>query len=75
MPWYWRSFMPDYNRLGLIAEMHQLLNVVAPVDPEIATRRLHVLIDRYGRGEVRAALVAVAPDEVAELGHEWHRPG
>lgn len=67
--------MHDHDRQGLIAEMHRLLNVVAPVDPDIAARQLHGLIGRYGRGEVRAALVAVAPDELAELSHQWRCPG
>lgn len=63
--------MRDSDRQGLIAEVHRLLNVVAPVDPDVAADRLHVLIDRYGRDDVRAALVAVAPDELAELTQQW----
>lgn len=67
--------MRDNDRQGLIAEMHRLLNVVAPRDPDVAALRLHALIDRWGRTEVRAALVTVAPDEVAELTRHWRRSG
>lgn len=67
--------MRDNDRQGLVAEMDRLVNEVAPVDPDIAAHRLHALIDRYGCNDVRAALIAVAPDELAELTRHWRHRG
>jgi hypothetical protein len=59
--------MRDTDRVDLVAEMHHLLNVVAPRDPDLAAGRLYALIARYGRAEVGAALAIVAADELVDL--------
>ncbi|GAA2798880.1 hypothetical protein [Saccharopolyspora taberi] len=51
----------------LIEQVRHLANVKAVADPEAAKEKLNALIFTYGRAAVGAALVAVAPAEMAEL--------
>ncbi|MGP4015888.1 hypothetical protein [Saccharopolyspora sp. 5N708] len=47
---------------GVMAEIWRLLDLAGAHD-DLAIARFRQLLDTHGHGEVRTALVAVAPDE------------
>ncbi|MCI2424172.1 hypothetical protein MOQ72_42940 [Saccharopolyspora sp. K220] len=55
---------------GLVVEIWRLFKL-AGVRDDIAIARFHQLIDRHGYGEMRKVLVAVAPEEVANVPLRW----
>lgn len=57
----------------LVERVRYLTDVLAAQDPEAATRSLDALIAQHGRVAVGAALLTVAPTEMAELARP--RPG
>ncbi|MEU6129009.1 hypothetical protein ABZ805_07540 [Saccharopolyspora sp. NPDC047091] len=52
---------------GLVERVRQLVDEQAPRDPEVAAIELDLLIARFGRTEIAAALAIVAPVEIAGL--------
>lgn len=54
-------------RLDLVAYVRRLVEVDAVTNPDLAAARLDHLVSQHGREQVAAALLEVAPDELAEI--------
>lgn len=65
--------MSEQNWQALVNQVRRLADEIAPVDPDAASAAFDVLVATYGRGPARAALLIVAPDEVAQSTAQHHR--
>lgn len=59
--------MTERHWRDLVGEVRRLTDEIAPFDPDTASAAFDRLVRTYGRGPAGAALMAVAPGEIADL--------
>ncbi len=59
--------MNEQSWRDLVGEVRRLADEIAPTDPDTASAAFDRLVRTYGRGPAAAALIAVAPREVAAM--------